>query len=139
MTREETAVIIGNIPINEGDDCYTIAEYQEAKAMAIKALEQESCDDCISRQAALEKAINIPIAKVVPEDEVIYRKIIFADDIEKLSPVTPQPKIGKWKREEFPNFTSWFCNKCGRGWRHKFDRCPNCLAKMEGEEQNGKR
>lgn len=40
MTREETAVIIGNIPINEGDDCYTIAEYQEAKAMAIKELNQ---------------------------------------------------------------------------------------------------
>lgn len=39
MTREKASVIIGNIPI-EGDDCYTIAEYQEAKAMAIKALEQ---------------------------------------------------------------------------------------------------
>ena len=40
MTREEAAIIIGNIPINEGDDCYTIAEYQEAKAMAIKELNQ---------------------------------------------------------------------------------------------------
>jgi len=77
MTTEEASVIIGNIPI-EGDDCYTIAEYQEAKAMAIKALEQieiwnattkdrkiiapkgtfqkiwedeqQPCEDCISRE-----------------------------------------------------------------------------------------
>lgn len=39
MTIEKASVIIGNIPI-EGDDCYTIAEYQEAKTMAINALEQ---------------------------------------------------------------------------------------------------
>lgn len=49
----------------------------------------EGSNDVISRQAALEKAINVPIAKVVTEDEVIYRKIIFADDIEKLPPVHP--------------------------------------------------
>lgn len=40
MTREDATISVGNIPINEGDDCYTIAEYQEAKAMAIKALKQ---------------------------------------------------------------------------------------------------
>ena len=39
MTREEAQIIIGNIPIY-GDDCYTISEYQEAKAMAIEALSQ---------------------------------------------------------------------------------------------------
>ena len=46
-------------------------------------------DDVISRQAVLEKAISVPIAKVVTEDEVIYRKIVFADDIENLPPVIP--------------------------------------------------
>ena len=48
MTNKDASVIIGNIPI-EGDDCYTIAEYQEAKARAIKALEQQPtghCKDC---------------------------------------------------------------------------------------------
>ena len=40
MTREDAAIIVGNIPINEGDDCYTIAEYQEAKTMAIRELTQ---------------------------------------------------------------------------------------------------
>ena len=45
MTREEASIIIGNIPINSDtmDDCYSIAEYQEAKAMSIESLlEQES-------------------------------------------------------------------------------------------------
>ena len=43
MTYEEAAIIIGNIPINELDDCYPVCEYQEAKRVAIKALmEQDS-------------------------------------------------------------------------------------------------
>lgn len=43
MTYEKAAVIIGNIPINWVDECYTVCEYQEAKRVAIKALmEQDS-------------------------------------------------------------------------------------------------
>ena len=44
MTNKDASIIIGNIPI-KGDDCYTIAEYQEAKARAIQALEQQPCED----------------------------------------------------------------------------------------------
>lgn len=40
MTNEEASIIVGNIPIN-GDECYSIPEYQQAKAMAIEALEQQ--------------------------------------------------------------------------------------------------
>lgn len=44
MTPEEAQIIIGNIPIKPEvlDDCYDITEYQEAKTMAIKALEEVS-------------------------------------------------------------------------------------------------
>ena len=41
MNNKEAAIIIGNIPVN-GDDCYTICEYQEAKARAIQALESST-------------------------------------------------------------------------------------------------
>ena len=43
MTKEEAQIVIGNIPIKPEilDDCYDITEYQEAKAMAIEALEQQ--------------------------------------------------------------------------------------------------
>lgn len=46
MTNEEAKIIIGNIPIKPEvlDDSYDITEYQEAKAMAIKALEQQPID-----------------------------------------------------------------------------------------------
>lgn len=49
MTLEEAQIIIGNIPIKPEvlDDCYSVTEYQEAKTMAIEALEQQHCDDCI--------------------------------------------------------------------------------------------
>lgn len=42
MTNKEALIIIGNIPINPEvlDSCYSIAEYQEAKTLAIKALEE---------------------------------------------------------------------------------------------------
>ena len=56
MTYEEAMIIIGNIPIYEKtmDGCYTVAEYQEAKMMAINALYEvqkheetfEWCTDC---------------------------------------------------------------------------------------------
>lgn len=38
MTREKAIIILGNIPIDGKDKCYSIAEYQEAKTMAIEAL-----------------------------------------------------------------------------------------------------
>lgn len=38
MTIEEVIIIIGNLPVN-GDECFDITQYQEAKTMAIKALE----------------------------------------------------------------------------------------------------
>ena len=55
MTHEEASVIIGNIPI-EGDDFYTIAEYQEAKAMAVAAL--------------LEQEMRYPPIKIIPSDYI---------------------------------------------------------------------
>ena len=44
MTLEEASIIIGNIPIplvilGTHDKCYSLTEYQNAKAMAIKSLE----------------------------------------------------------------------------------------------------
>lgn len=40
MKENEASVIIGNIPVNGKDGCYSIAEYQEAKTVAVHALEE---------------------------------------------------------------------------------------------------
>lgn len=40
MKENEASVIIGNIPVNGKDGCYSITEYQEAKTVAVQALEE---------------------------------------------------------------------------------------------------
>ena len=70
MTNEEAQIIIGNIPIKPEvlDDCYDVTEYQTAKAMAIKALEQQPCEDAVSRKRVIiliDEASEIHPYKVV--------------------------------------------------------------------------
>ena len=69
MTREE-AYKLAMQACRETWNEKTVKQIEEA-------LKQEPCEDAISRQAALEKAIDVPIAKVVTEDKVIYRKIMY--------------------------------------------------------------
>ena len=40
MNENEASVLIGNIPVNGKDGCYFITEYQEAKTVAVQALEE---------------------------------------------------------------------------------------------------
>lgn len=61
MTRKEAKHIVDvafNISLAVGkigeDRIYHEDEVREAKNMAIRALEQEPCDDAISRQAAID-------------------------------------------------------------------------------------
>ena len=44
MNNEQAIIIIGNLPI-ESDGCYSISKYQEAKTLAIEALEQDKSYD----------------------------------------------------------------------------------------------
>jgi len=90
----------------------------------IKILKQESCNDCISRQAVFE---------------IIEREEFKGDaisEVEKLPPVTPQSKIGRWIKvtngrgghecdlchEYAPSYQS--------GDEHLTNYCPNCGVKM---------
>lgn len=52
--------------------------------MAIKALEQEPCDDCVSRQAILNKAFEIKTG------ENTSAIVVYAEDIRKELPVLPK-------------------------------------------------
>ena len=104
---------------------------------AIKALEQEPCDNAISRQAAL--------------DEI--RKCRFVvDAIEKirgLPSVTPQQKVGKWIKscDNYGNnhFTCPFCEHDiatkSDIWEDNY--CSNCGARLvdpqeESEKEDGR-
>ncbi len=88
--------------------------------------------DLISRQAAIKTA-HFPTI-----DDAGY-EVVRVDDILALSPT--EPKTGTWKEEYAGNgwndFWDFTCSECGREF-HKFYKsnfCPNCGAKMRGEEE----
>ena len=101
--------------------------------------------DLISRQDAIDKAISVPIAKIVTEDKIIYRKVVFVDDIEKLpSAERTGHWISDWNKkikmiDGCPD-GSCHCSYCGE-WLVASDEyavkgiyCPNCGARMVSED-----
>lgn len=48
-------------------------------------------NDLISRRAAIDKAIKIPVARIVTENKVLWRKAVFVEDIEALPSVDAVP------------------------------------------------
>lgn len=146
MTAEKAIEILSDV----GDINRCCAEDAEALDMAIKALEQQPCEDCISR-ADVKKYLSAPDAN---GDRVIYES-----DLDLLPPVTPQPKIGHWITEaqtyyeelkkrglSVDEYTPYFtddiaCSECLAKYSvidnetQFFKHCPNCGARMiESEE-----
>jgi hypothetical protein len=99
-------------------------DFNELLNLSIKAIEQESCEDAVSRKAVLE---------------IIEREEFKGDalsEIESLSPVTPTRKKGKWRKEYWGAMYDT-CSECRQrviSGYFEFNYCPNCGAEMEGEE-----
>lgn len=109
----------------------------------IKALEQEPCEDCISREKAIVQLSwdlsDVPLPKI-------------KESLDKLPSVTPTRKQGKWvtKFHGFPPEPYTACSNCDydidfeisklvkadaftiKPYRPKF--CPNCGAEMESNQ-----
>ena len=84
---------------------------------AIKALEQEPCEDAISKQAVIE---------ILGDYGCTNKEGLLFKDIQELPPVTPKPKTGHWvDRWEYND-----CSFCGYITRIRYNYCPNCGAKM---------
>lgn len=111
--------------------------------MAIEALEQQPCDDCISRQAVLDGLASIAKAKAKSDAQksLLGRVMFFT---ERLPSVTPKEKTGHWKPIEYDSYADgypvwdvWECSKCGL--EHNGDKesltafCPDCGARMVSE------
>lgn len=110
--------------------------------MAIKALEQEPCDDAISRQAALNSLID----NTHLDGYDLAEALDAIENKEKLSPVTLQQK-GHWEHgkeisREYRgqtlvniNYIDWHCSNCHcvveQSIKPKWNYCPNCGARME--------
>lgn len=138
MTREEAikelSYIADEMPSME------CADWREAISIAIKAIEQEPCEDAISRQAVLDGIADL---KKSPwfNDDITAAKIIRKEAVEivealcvKLLPsVKQEPKTGRWVVTDDDLV---YCSECEDSYYPRpidasWYYCPHCGAKME--------
>ena len=103
--------------------------------LSIKALEQQTCEDAISREDAL---MALTGEWTEPTDELIHR---FIRRIKKLPSVKPQPKTGKWIDIMVGDMPAQACDQCNTfyplaytGGGHKY--CPNCGCRMVEQQES---
>lgn len=118
MTREEA--------IAHGKEQLEVfgGEHAEFIKLAIKALEQEPCEDAISRQSMLDYL------------KYLYGEMPEEEFVKTLPSVTPARKKGKWVvlKDEYGDICEAICSCCGDNGNHRWNYCPNCGAEMESEE-----
>lgn len=130
MNREEMIKELKTVYLGDS------IKMREAKNMAIEALQQEPCEDAISREETLKALMD----EWTEFDSELIDSLI--GKIKKLPSVTPQPKMGKWLPIEYdgyadgsPVWDKWECSECG--CEHNGDEesltafCPDCGRKME--------
>ena len=130
MTKEEAIMVLKNEQPHCGKKALFPEEKKyEAYDMAIKALEQESCDDCVRRREVLD-VLKDKWNMFSDANDAMQESI---DTIEALKPVTPRPKIGQWI-EHFDEIGKWYeCDQCHSDWGGPVNYCPNCGCVMKGE------
>lgn len=146
MTNDEAIEILkGAIKKPNTKDGYL----GQALDMAIEALKQETCDDCISRQAVLDILDNHKYSKEFCEEHHIDWSINLGMAhivINDLPSVTSKQKTGKWVGIEYdgyadgnPVYDVFECSVCGCEHKGESDTltnyCPDCGAKMEAENE----
>ena len=133
MTREEAVKVIENRD-SIMDYCES-AQLGEALEMAIKALEQEPCEDCISRADTIEWLKRVTVTDGIAF-ETGFKQILT--DIQNMPSVTPKQKMGRWIKVitdlDGSGDKTWYykCSICGSDdscWGY-YKYCPHCGTKM---------
>ena len=116
-----------------------------------RLLEQQPCEDAISRQAALNSLID----NTHLDGYDLAEALDAIENKEKLPSITSQQKIGRWEHgkeisREYRgqalvsiDYLDWHCSNCHcvveQSIKPKWDYCPNCGAKMiEPQESEDK-
>ena len=104
---------------------------KEALDMAIQALEQELCDDAISRQAAIKAFKPRGIAEDVWQECNEYKML------SSLPSVNPQAKTGHWSHDGSHWKNRFICSECGyKLFDEPTNYCPNCGARMVESQES---
>lgn len=152
MTREEAKetikYILKVIPKEPPTECDNIEEWlceddeiRKALDIAIKSLEQEPCEDAISRK----KVMNQIFYSTDNSGDVVLGSNL-RKRIEELPPVTLTRKKGKWIRHEerkplkygYELIIKGKCSNCGEVFceTYKMKYCPNCGSLMSKGVKN---
>jgi hypothetical protein len=132
MTNEQAIKMLKSKMDGHTDTSY---EWTETVRMAIKALEQETCEDCISRQAVLDgvdRYIYKSQSTGTQDDFYSFAELV----VKQLPPVTPQQKTGKWIDCSDEGYVE--CPFCGHATNcedniDELHYCFYCGARMEAE------
>lgn len=127
MTREEAIAILNRDDADMRKGLFCINDF-----LAIEVLKQEPCEDCISRQAVLDKIYDVDGMEALENSNIFAKH--YANMVKSIPSVTPKEKTGKWiqqprcEGDEQPDLVcpncgfkiSWwdmgnFCAKCGKG------------------------
>lgn len=146
MTREEALNKAINIVSYFEANFAKSKEAREDLENIIEVLEQEPCEDCISRQAALDTFCLSEKSRKYGGDHSGYDTIMLyevQDALEALPSVNPQKtKTGHWVRDTITDlYHCSICRSiCHQDPKSKDDYCRYCGARMvepqESEVQN---
>lgn len=127
MTREELD-FIGSMNM-----CDEISN-EAYKKIVCHCGEQEPCKDAISRQVVLDLIEHYNSDGLGSVFYGYEEGVKFANAVNKLPSVTPQPETGHWINNQNGTYT---CDKCG-GKHSRSNYCPNCGCRMvEPQESEG--
>jgi len=129
MTREEAIELLDNL--NGMIEDSRNSDYDTAFKMAIKALEQEPCDDCVRRREVLD-VLKDKWNMFSDANDAMQESI---NAIKALKSVTPQPKTGYWIDTD-EGFSPCECSECKLVEFKKSKYCPNCGARMVGSQES---
>lgn len=113
MKENEASVLIGNIPVNGKDGCYSIAEYQEAKTVAVQALEEVQQYRAIGTLEECRAAVEKQTARR-PDYE------------------------GDGYADGHLVYDTWICHCCGKHYEVDYDNynyCPDCGQKLDWSDE----
>lgn len=114
---------------------------KEALEVAIKALEQEPCEDAIRREDALRAFMYATNGERLPDYDcdnypVTYDLRCIKKTLRALPSVNPQPKTGHWIYKIYGGFHEqgdWYCSHCDYQFNYgngHAKHCPECGYEM---------